>query len=105
MYTFHQLNHLLETGNLSRISKQTIELILEAGNDWPDNNINSLDDLLKAVKNKVKGEVSIVNIESQMKKLDLSREAWLGESLASIKEVILLNKEKSLEDVVRKLLK
>jgi hypothetical protein len=99
MHTYDQLNSLLDEGNLSKKQIRTIELLISALDDWPIG-IESLEDYVREVEKKLKGSITLERVENALKKLDISKEAWIGESLTSIKEVIILNNGKDLRLII-----
>jgi hypothetical protein len=92
----------LESDTLSLTQRRVFELLLEALNDWPQNP-SSLDDFLLAVENQIRGEVTLSNVQKALNKLDLSTEAWIGESLMSLKEIMDLHSGRPLREILNEL--
>jgi len=84
MHTTEELSDLLESEELSDQKRRTIELLIEAMNDWPEDVI-FLEEFLEAVEKRTGGVIHLSNTEKVLKKITLPNEAWIGESLTSIK--------------------
>jgi len=99
MHTTEELSDLLESEELSDQKRRTIELLIEAMNDWPEDVI-FLEEFLEAVEKRTGGVIHLSNTEKVLKKITLPNEAWIGESLTSIKEIILLNDKLDLRQII-----
>ena len=103
MCSVAKFEDLLQTARISNSERRSIELILEAINDWPTP-VTSIEEFLQLVEKHVGGTTSLKAITRSLGNLNLSSEAWIGESLTSVQEVILLNDGATLREIVEMLI-
>jgi hypothetical protein len=103
MITHDQINDLIDSGTLSEFNAETAKLLLQALNDWPTR-VDDLEKYFLEVEDKIRGTITLPRVEESLANLDLSRDAWIGESLTSIKEILILNSGTELRQIVKRIL-
>jgi len=84
------LEKLTRDGSIRGSKKKKIEILLAAINDWPTV-ISTLNDYLTEVTLVTGPPVTRKTIESGMKKLSFSSDAWKIESLTQLSELLDIN--------------
>jgi hypothetical protein len=95
--TVAQLDNLKESNSLNSNSILKIDYLIEAIDDWPSK-IDSVDDFLSEIKSFLKIEdLNYESISSKMTELNPAHYAWQLESLSSVKNILLLERGKTLD--------
>lgn len=107
--TVDYLEEIQESNKLSIVTKEVINILLLAINDWP-RSIIDIDEYEIGILELLGGEVDKDGLEEYMSKIDFSKNAWEAESLSQLIEVYnFYSKEKKiryiLEDMRREVIK
>jgi len=87
----------------SNPTKQTLDIILAAINDWP-NPVLSLDDFEMEVAQFIKGKTTKGNLEKRLKNIDYNKDSWKAESLTQLIDIYsTYNGDMSLKEIIEDL--
>ena len=86
---------LVNSVNNNKIPSNSIyfvNILLLAINDWPLN-VENLEDYCKQIEYVISGRITKINIESYLKSVDFTKNAWEAESLTQLLEIYKFDKQ------------
>jgi len=93
------LEKIQESGKLTGVIKEVINILLAAINDWPAT-MDSLVDYEKEVHKLIGEEVNRKTMKEYISNIDYFKNAWEGESLSQLIEVFnYYDEEKQLKEI------
>ncbi|HMJ67790.1 MAG TPA: hypothetical protein VK508_02780 [Cyclobacteriaceae bacterium] len=101
--TIRHLEHVQDSKKLGSATREVIDILLTAVNDWP-NQISDLEEFEGKVQNLIGSPVTHSSLKDYLKRIDYSKLAWEAESLSQLVEVFkYYDDEKTLADILNDL--